>query len=61
MLMLIMILYMQLEMILQALEYEATRGAKLAEFFESVKGKFKTQTGQHIAAEIMSRRQPSLQ
>ena len=46
----------QLEMILQALEYQ-DRDAQLGEFFESVKGKFKTPTGLRIAEEIERRRQ----
>ena len=43
-------------MILQAHEYETAQGANLQEFFDSTKGKFKTQVGQAWADEIVSRR-----
>ena len=46
----------QLEMILQASEYEAAQGLKLQEFFDSTAGRFKTETGKAWAAEIVSRR-----
>lgn len=48
--------YLQLEMILQAQEYEKAQGLDLQEFFESTKGKFKTELGQSWAAEIIARR-----
>ncbi len=47
----------QLEMILQAQEYEGQQGIKLDEFFESTKGKWRTDLGRQWAAEIISRRQ----
>ena len=46
----------QLEMILQASEYEAAQGLTLQEFFDSTAGRFKTETGKAWAAEIVSRR-----
>ncbi|BDA40619.1 HD domain-containing protein 2 [Coccomyxa sp. Obi] len=46
----------KLEMILQAQEYEKAQGLNLQEFFESTKGKFKTELGQSWAAEIVARR-----
>ncbi len=46
----------QLEMILQAQEYEGQQGIKLDEFFESTKGKWRTDLGRQWAAEIISRR-----
>ena len=47
---------LQLEMILQALEYEAAQGLDLQEFFNSTAGRFKTETGRAWAAEIVARR-----
>ena len=47
---------MQLEMILQASEYEAAQGLSLQEFFDSTAGRFKTETGKAWAAEIITRR-----
>ena len=47
---------LQLEMILQALEYEKAQGLDLQEFFDSTAGKFKTETGRAWAAEIVARR-----
>lgn len=47
---------MQVEMILQAHEYETAQGASLQEFFDSTRGKFYTPIGQSWAAEICSRR-----
>jgi putative hydrolase of HD superfamily len=47
----------QLEMILQAQEYEQDQGIKLQEFFDSTEGKFKTELGQAWAAEIRARRE----
>ncbi len=46
----------QLEMILQASEYEAAQGLSLQEFFDSTAGRFKTKTGKAWAAEIVTRR-----
>ncbi len=46
----------QLEMILQASEYEAAQGLSLQEFFDSTAGRFKTETGKAWAAEIVGRR-----
>ena len=47
----------QLEMILQASEYEAAQGLDLKEFFTSTAGKFKTDIGKAWAAEIVARRE----
>ena len=47
---------LQVEMILQAHEYEEAQGADLEEFFASTKGKFQTDLGKAWAAEIVSRR-----
>ena len=47
---------LQVEMILQANEYEEAQGAHLEEFFASTKGKFQTDLGKAWAAEIVSRR-----
>ncbi len=47
----------QLEMILQAQEYEKAQGINLQEFFESTKGKFQTELGKSWAAEIVARRE----
>ncbi|KAG6512292.1 hypothetical protein ZIOFF_030389 [Zingiber officinale] len=53
---------LQVEMILQALEYEdgfaytTKQGIDLEEFFESTAGKFKTDVGKAWASEIVSRR-----
>ena len=47
---------LQVEMILQAHEYEEAQGANLEEFFASTKGKFQTDLGKAWAAEIVSRR-----
>ena len=47
---------LQLEMILQAQEYEADQGIDLQEFFDSTAGKFKTPLGQAWAKEIIRRR-----
>lgn len=44
-------------MILQAQEYEGQQDIKLDEFFESTKGKWRTDLGRQWAAEIISRRQ----
>ena len=46
----------QLEMILQASEYESVQGKNLQEFFDSTAGKFKTEMGKAWAAEIVARR-----
>ncbi|XP_039057932.1 5'-deoxynucleotidase HDDC2-like [Hibiscus syriacus] len=45
-----------LEMILQALEYENEQGVDLDEFFQSTSGKFQTDVGKAWASEISSRR-----
>lgn len=47
---------LQLEMILQAHEYEADQSKNLQEFFDSTAGKFKTPLGQAWAKEIVKRR-----
>lgn len=47
---------MQLEMILQAQEYEVDQGMDLQEFFDSTAGKFRTPLGQAWAKEIIKRR-----
>ena len=49
---------LQLEMILQAQEYER-QGIGLQEFFDSTAGKFKTQLGKQWAEEIVRRRATS--
>ena len=46
----------QLEMILQAQEYEGQQDIRLDEFFESTNGKWRTDLGRQWAAEIVSRR-----
>ncbi|CAN6444518.1 unnamed protein product [Victoria cruziana] len=46
----------KVEMILQALEYEAEHGKVLDEFFLSTAGKFQTDVGRRWAAEVTSRR-----
>ena len=46
----------KLEMILQAREYEEEQGMDLSEFFDSTRGKFKTELGSRWAAEIAERR-----
>lgn len=46
----------QVEMILQAWEYEMQHNTQLQEFYESTRGKFKTAAGQAWAAEIAERR-----
>ena len=48
--------FAQLEMILQAQEYEVAQGMQLDEFFESTKNKWRTSIGRSWAAEIISRR-----
>lgn len=52
---------LQVEMILQAHEYESEQGADLQEFFDSTKGKFNTALGQAWADEICLRRRNRLQ
>ncbi|KAB1206489.1 HD domain-containing protein 2 [Morella rubra] len=52
--------YGQVEMILQALEYETEHGKVLDEFFLSTAGKFQTEIGKSWAAEINSRRNSGL-
>jgi putative hydrolase of HD superfamily len=47
----------KLELIQQAQEYEASQGTDLEEFFTSTEGKFNTEVGKALAAEIISRRQ----
>ncbi|KAJ0037323.1 hypothetical protein Pint_23380 [Pistacia integerrima] len=51
---------MQVEMILQALEYEIEHGKVLDEFFLSTAGKFQTEIGKKWAAEINHRRNSRL-
>ncbi|CAG9467357.1 unnamed protein product [Pedinophyceae sp. YPF-701] len=46
----------KLEMILQAHEYEAEQDMALQEFFDSTRGKFKTDVGKRWAEEICRRR-----
>ncbi len=48
--------WLQLEMILQASEYEAAQGLDLQEFFNSTAGKFRTELGKAWAAEIVAQR-----
>ena len=56
------ILCMQLEMILQADEYEQQQpGLELQEFFDSTRGRFKTDLGRSWAEEIVRRRNTRLQ
>ncbi|KAK1268887.1 hypothetical protein QJS04_geneDACA004991 [Acorus gramineus] len=50
------IILTQVEMILQALEYESEHGKVLDEFFLSTAGKFQTDLGKSWAAEVTSRR-----
>ena len=47
---------LQLEMILQAQEYEAEQNIDLQDFFDSTKGRFTTPVGQAWAKEIVKRR-----
>ena len=47
---------MQLEMILQAQEYEDEQGINLQEFFDSTTGKFTTPLVQSWAKEVNNRR-----
>ena len=47
---------MQLEMILQAHEYEGQQGGVLQEFFDSTAGKWRTELGRAWAEEIYARR-----
>ncbi|KAL2546551.1 Metal-dependent phosphohydrolase [Forsythia ovata] len=51
----------KVEMILQALEYEAEHGKVLDEFFLSTAGKIQTEIGKRWAAEITSRRNSRLE
>lgn len=46
----------QVEMILQALEYESAQGMSLQEFFDSTAGKWRTDIGRSWAEEIVKRR-----
>lgn len=50
----------KVEMILQALEYETIHGKVLNEFYESTAGKFQTDIGKAWAAEIIMRREKSV-
>ena len=52
--------HMQLEMIMQAHEYEESQGKQLDEFFTSTDGKWRTELGKQWAAEIVSRRKRCL-
>lgn len=47
---------LQLEMILQAHEYEGAQGMVLQEFFDSTAGKWRTDVGKAWAEEIYQRR-----
>lgn len=47
----------QLEMILQAHEYEGAQGMVLQEFFDSTAGKWRTDVGKAWAEEIYQRRE----
>jgi putative hydrolase of HD superfamily len=49
-------LLLQIEMILQASEYEAAQGNELQEFFDSTAGKWRTDVGRSWAEEICKRR-----
>ena len=49
-------LFLQIEMILQASEYEQEQGIGLQDFFTSTHGKFKTSTGRAWAEEVVQRR-----
>lgn len=46
----------QIEMILQASEYEAAQGKQLQEFFDSTAGKWRTELGRSWAEEVYRRR-----
>jgi hypothetical protein len=50
---------LQLEMILQAQEYEGRQDMQLDEFFASTDGKWRTELGRQWAAEIVRRRKQS--
>lgn len=50
---------LQVEMILQAQEYEEQQGINLQEFFDSTDGKLKTGLAQAWANEILRRRKPA--
>ncbi|KAJ6919558.1 hypothetical protein NC651_013494 [Populus alba x Populus x berolinensis] len=52
--------FVQVEMILQALEYKMEHGKVLDEFFLSTAGKFQTEIGKSWAAKIASRRKSTL-
>ena len=47
---------MQIEMIMQASEYEGAQGLDLQEFFDSTAGKWRTELGRSWAEEICKRR-----
>jgi len=47
---------LQLEMILQAQEYEEQQNIDLQDFFDSTRGRFTTPLGQSWAKEIVKRR-----
>jgi putative hydrolase of HD superfamily len=47
---------LQIEMILQASEYESSQGSELQEFFDSTAGKWRTEIGRSWAEEICKRR-----
>lgn len=51
----------QLEMILQAHEYEGAQGMQLQEFFDSTAGKWRTELGRSWAEEVYKRRQAAAQ
>ena len=48
---------LQLEMLLQAHEYEGAQGMVLQEFFDSTAGKWRTDVGRAWAEEIYQRRE----
>ena len=47
---------LQIEMIMQASEYETAQGAELQEFFDSTAGKWRTDLGRSWAEEVCRRR-----
>jgi putative hydrolase of HD superfamily len=47
---------LQIEMIMQASEYEASQGKQLQEFFDSTAGKWRTELGRKWAEEVVARR-----
>lgn len=49
----------KIEMILQAQEYEQEQGKDLEDFFRTTRGKFQTDVGKALAAEVVKRRTTS--